>query len=464
MRFLLAALALAAGILAGLAPAIWNGFPITFHDTGGYFAAPFIDAPGNGRSTVYGLFLDALHMGAAFWPAIVVQSLVITALVVETGRAFLGFGLRAAMIFGGAVSVLLTLVTGVAWYTAQLMPDIWSAAAVLALILLIEGREGRGLPAVLGLGLVVAFGAASHTGTVALLLGLVLFKGLIMVIARLHEPLRQWRRRTAIRLGIGGLALALGIFAVPLSNLAVFGQFRFTPGGDVFLFGRLVQDGIASRYLADHCPDEGLKLCGYQAELYEPDGSQRSNDSFLWWGGSPLYKMGGWDTAGPELARITRESLVEYPGLHAAAAWRSFTRQLGLIGTGDGLNEHHWHTEWVFEKFRPDDLPAYRAARQRGEDIPFDAMNLVDVPVGFAAIAVLPVIAAVFLLGPWASGPGRLALFVFVALMGNAAICGILSNPHDRYQNRLVWLAVLACVVAGSAILRQRKLTNSQSD
>ena len=31
-----------------------------------------------------------------------------------------------------------------------------------------------------------------------------------------------------------------------------------------------------------------------------------------------------------------------------------------------------------------------------------------------------------------------------VTLVGNAFICGALSNPHDRYQSRVVWIAVLA--------------------
>jgi hypothetical protein len=35
------------------------------------------------------------------------------------------------------------------------------------------------------------------------------------------------------------------------------------------------------------------------------------------------------------------------------------------------------------------------------------------------------------------------AVFTLLALLGNAFICGALSNPHDRYQSRLVWLATL---------------------
>ena len=36
-----------------------------------------------------------------------------------------------------------------------------------------------------------------------------------------------------------------------------------------------------------------------------------------------------------------------------------------------------------------------------------------------------------------------LASFTMLALLGNAFICGALSNPHHRYQSRILWLAPL---------------------
>ena len=48
-----------------------------------------------------------------------------------------------------------------------------------------------------------------------------------------------------------------------------------------------------------------------------------------------------------------------------------------------------------------------------------------------------------------------LALLVAAAILGNAFVCGALSNPHDRYQNRVVWLALFTAVV-GAVRLDQR--------
>jgi hypothetical protein len=41
-----------------------------------------------------------------------------------------------------------------------------------------------------------------------------------------------------------------------------------------------------------------------------------------------------------------------------------------------------------------------------------------------------------------------LPALIFVALIGNAIICGTFSNPHDRYQSRVIWLPVLALLLA----------------
>jgi hypothetical protein len=77
----------------------------------------------------------------------------------------------------------------------------------------------------------------------------------------------------------------------------------------------------------------------------------------------------------------------------------------------------------------------------------FDALNLVHVPVaGLSLLGLLPVIG-------WGLCVRRhdlagAAVFTLLALLGNAFICGALSNPHDRYQSRLVWLATLIIAMA----------------
>jgi hypothetical protein len=47
---------------------------------------------------------------------------------------------------------------------------------------------------------------------------------------------------------------------------------------------------------------------------------------------------------------------------------------------------------------------------------------------------------------------------VALAVLANAAVCGVFSNPHDRYGARIVWLAVLTALLAAITALRPAKI------
>jgi hypothetical protein len=50
-----------------------------------------------------------------------------------------------------------------------------------------------------------------------------------------------------------------------------------------------------------------------------------------------------------------------------------------------------------------------------------------------------------------------LALTALLALLANAAICGIFSGPNARYQSRLAPIAALAALVAVLDLRRSRQ-------
>ena len=126
------------------------------------------------------------------------------------------------------------------------------------------------------------------------------------------------------------------------------------------------------------------------------------------------------------------------------------------LGTGDGLTPWSWYTRLTFEQYAPEALKSYIVARQATMSFDFTWVNLLHVPMQALAIAALPLIVI-------ARPPRRLAEFatlLLAALLGNAVICGVLSNPHDRYQNRLAWLAIL---VVALALLSQLAARNRDS-
>jgi hypothetical protein len=319
------------------------------------------------------------------------------------------------------------------------MPDVWLPAGVLALFLLaFRGEMLRGWETAL-LGAVVAFAVAGHMATMALMLGLLA----LLVLWRWRAG-RRPRPRPSLRSPT--LAVGAGVALILTANLLVAGRFTFTPGGENFLFGRLVQTGIVDLYVADHCPDPKLRVCGFRDDI--PD----EGDDWLWAEDSPLWRIGGWEKFAGEARRIVLDSMIDYPLQHLWWAARGTLRQLFMVKTGDDIDGWTWHTHAMLERHAPDAFPDFRAARQQRRGFDFSAMNALHVPVAIGAM--LGLVAVVLWEVRRRRRPSAFPLFLLLALAGNAAICGVLSNPHHRYQSRLAALAPLVLML-GAARLRQ---------
>jgi hypothetical protein len=115
------------------------------------------------------------------------------------------------------------------------------------------------------------------------------------------------------------------------------------------------------------------------------------------------------------------------------------------VRTGDGLHEFHGATRGVFSASFPSNVHSFNAAYQQQGRITlplFEALNRVHVPVAYLSLLGL-LLAIGWGLYSKQQALAGLASFTLLALMGNAFVCGALSNPHDRYQSRMIWLATL---------------------
>jgi hypothetical protein len=412
-------------LIALVAPALWNGFPLIFPDTGGYMTRPLEGTLDLGRSALYGLFLLA-GIPFAFWPVAIVQSALAAWLIALSLRA-LGYGGRAWLAF--AIVALLSVATSLPWLASQLLPDIWFPAAVLALFLL-AFRSGRLAlwECCLLIG-VIAFASASHMAAAGLCVGLLAALWLLGRFPRFELP--------RLHLSLAAVAVAAGVLLCPVSNWAITGTFGFTPGGSSFLFGRLVEDGIVARYLEDRCPDAALRLCAYKADI--PDDA----DDWLWDPNSPFRKLDGWEGIGNEERDIILATLARYPLLHFTTAIGDIFDQLTSFQTEISLDDNlptiGSITEWA-----PQLLPQLMAARQQNGRIDVDDLNLVHVPV--AALAMLGLVAVLAFRRRLKLPPdlNALGVVVLISLVINAAICAICSHAVDRYQSRLTPLALFA--------------------
>ncbi len=445
-------LSLAASLAVFLAPALWNGFVIVYFDSGGYVTRVLSMTPGFGRSFFYGVFLWAASLGWwSFFGPVAVQALLTVWLIHLMLRCH---GLPAGSLATGLLSATLAISTGISWYTSQLMPDVLVPLTVLTLWLLGFCWEKLGRMERVGLALIALLGLMSHMSCMALALGLI---G-ILLLARTCNKRRGWRLPLTF-LPPAAIVVA-SLVLMPTLHLLLLGKAGFTPGGSAFIFGRLVQDKIAQRWLAEHCPVPGIKLCGMQERL------PNTGDAFLWDHSSPFMDIGGPSgAADAELAFLVRESIKSYPGAALRTSFTATANQLVMVATGEGLDEYHAHVRGVFNNSLPPAVSlAYNAARQQHGQFSqplFDVINRLHIPV--ALLSTFGLLAVVC----WGLYARRqdlagLAAFTFFALVGNAFICGAMSGPHHRYQSRIVWLATL--VVAMAIIRCWKTASNSGSE
>ncbi len=306
-----------------LAIAIWNGFPLVFYDTGGYLAEGLQGAFLAERSPVYSLLLLVTGATLSLWPVVILQAAMTAWLIGETARAEVArLSLRSLVAIGAA----LMLATGIGWYTGQVEPDCMTALVVLgAYLLLFHG----GFLGPARCALVIAMtglAVACHPSHLGLMAGLLV----VAVVARL--ALSELSLKLLPAFGAFVLALAL-IFA---SNYVLTRQLFLSRSASVFVFARLMQDGIVKRLLDETCPQSGYRLCAYKNRL------KTRADAWLWAPDSLFRAEGGFHGDHTEENRIIADSLRRYPLLQMEAAVRDSVRQFFTFKTGDGIESQEW--------------------------------------------------------------------------------------------------------------------------
>jgi hypothetical protein len=423
--------AIAAAIpLMLLAPALWNGYPLLQSDTGGYLARWYEGYLVPSRSTIFGLYL---HYGehTYFWLNLGIQALATMWILQLALRVF---GLAGPWRLFGA-SLLLTVTTALPWLASMLLTDIFSGLSVLSLFVLVLHGDKISRSEKIALFAFTAFAGATHSATMAILLGL-------CIVAWIARPFLRGRI-PAWHLMQGTLTIAAGAMMLLTANFALSGKIAWTPGGYSIAFARMLQDGIVTRYLDDHCATQQFKLCPYRNELPE------TADDFLWSRESVFNKLGRFAGMSDEMGNIASGALIQYPLWQAEAALADTGEQMLKVATGENTDHPTlMHTYGIFREFLPQQLNAVDTARQQKSHLTFGPFNLIHVPVAlistFLVFALL--ISAIF--RRRADDVTLLVATVCLTLLGNAFICGAISGPHDRYGSRLVWITTFAVMIA----------------
>lgn len=415
--------------------------PLQPADQGGGLAAI-----AGGRSPIYSVFIYLISTTLGIWTAAAIQSLVCAILIFRFCAMIWGARIAPALI---TVSVL-AVFSSLGFHATFMMPDVFAGCLLLALaIYLFSPKLGR-VEAILLL--VAAFTFATlHTSNLLLVISALIAVVIIRLVER--APLKPLLPRLA---AVAGVAVATVAFSTAYTTVV-----RVVSGDEVrsfpYLTARVLGDGPGERYLAAECTDAKTPFaaCMYAGIDF------LSQDHFL---SEP--SSGGYYAADPatkaELSyqdvRFALAVTMSDPAGQISASFINFASAAANVGISEttfGLNifaeRPDWHSSDILA-YVPGGEACIRDSRTCQPKPWMEAWHWEVLILAYgsmvlvAALAVWLVVAVRqrFIVPPESTPALRGAFFFVLLVLANAAICGILSGVHDRYQARLTWTLFLA--------------------
>ena len=387
-----------------------------------------------GRSVYYGLFLFAADRLISLWGAVAVQAALAAAAISLTIKRFAPPATYGRLPLTLLVSIALSLITPLAFFTSFLMPDLFAGLGILAVgRLMLRSRDSSASETCFWL-LLVALAALFHSANILILLALVVAMTIFNLVRR--QPLKIMQI-----LPIAG-AIGVGIVGELLFSGAVEKVTGSSPIRPPFVTARLIADGPGADYLGSSCPKSGFALCRYRTRL--PDNS----DGFLW---SPEARDGLFSLVGAaekrQIAADDRRFALAVLTHSPLAVIRSSAQSVANQASRFGLAEFNYNPQsraHFAEKLPPRLLQEVRRSEAWGQQMPTRVTEFLSVISVLACAAALGIQFAFR-----RSAPGStFAMAIALGIAINVAVCGALSTPHDRYFARVLWLVPLVTAAA----------------
>jgi hypothetical protein len=457
-----------------LVPAVLNGFPFVFADTGTYLSFGIQQIIPWDRPVYYGLFSFLLNWKISPWPVIVAQSAIMSALIWITAKSIFSVERPGVVLL---IAILLSVGSSLPWFVGQIMPDIFTSALFLAILIIYFGWHQ--LESIERWFVVLLVPATIGFHYANLLIALSMLPAIPIVFLLGWRPERNARRQFLVLMA----SFLLGIGAL-ITNNAIKNRGPIgSPSASTFLLAKLLDDGPALWILEKQCPERPYLLCTQLSRLqshrdsFSPHYDNSLWNYFLWrgpltdfrgeknyeyslggyflWFG-PLDDLGGYKSVEQEARQINIAALRTYPYEEFRASVRNALRQFFRVAIGDGLGAYSEdvppsHT--IRELYGETVYRSYRASSQMLGNLVFTLPNLLQLTLlAGSGISLIGIIL-------WYRKFDKLILYVVVFaaifLVGNAAVTGIFSDVRDRYQSRVVWLLPFVAALSIIRIKRQ---------
>lgn len=387
-----------------------------------------------GRSVYYGALLYVGYAAGNFWLTVLVQGMLVT---MVTAMLLHSQGLLRPQHF--SLATVLLCLTPASLYASLLMPDIFGGVTVAAGAALLFGLTSARRSVTVSWFFLLTAALLMHSSNVVVCAA-------IWAIAVLACLLTQWRPETL-----------RGFVLVPLAILvALSGEAAFAAGvrhflGDApirppFLMARVIGDGTGEKYLRSHCATSDFTVCRFVDRL------PLTADEFLWLEDPQRGVFSVSDAVtrralANEQARFVLAAIANDPVGQIKASLRNSYVQLIALGASEFSYWDGDKPNYAI-KLPRETWASMQKSRAFLGQIPVSALtSMTVVTTALGAFYLLLTLAFTLVRRRPLDPAMRLALLVAAGVLLNAMVCGSMSEPHNRYQARVIWLIPLVALL-----------------
>ena len=393
-------------------------------------------APVAGRSLYYGVLAALPGPLPVPWTGVALQAYCGALAIALAWRTAIG---RAGAGYLASVGML-GMASTFGIFAGTAMPDVWAAIGILSVGVLLAGRERIDRIDGVVLWSLVLFSALAHSTHLAVLAALTVLCALARVvgISTLGWPV------LARMVAVVAATVALEAGARSAMERAA----GLPAQGLPFLTAHLVDGGPGTAFVRDRCPGSGFAICE-QADALPVEWRHF------------LFRIAAPDAYRSRLAaedtRFALAVLRHDPAAVVGLALRDAARQVAMIGLGTTPIRAAIGERGALETSTSPVADEVREGRLYEAGWFYDAVsrsNAAAVLIGLVALAGVAALPGRDHGGPGSRVLSRLLTVVLSGLLLNAAICGILASPYDRFQARVAWLIPFLAILAVSARAR----------
>jgi hypothetical protein len=394
------------------------------------------------RSPFYAVFLHLLRPGDTLWAIPLAQGFILSYVLFHCFRLLAPRG--QPLLYLAFITVA-SITTSTSWFASLIMPDLFLSTMVLALFLVSFCRSDLSTFQLVALFTISIAGILFHNSHLAIAILLVCaMLGLLVKFQSKHSD----SLIVSSILLISPVLLAC-VLMVEMST-ALYGKRALFPQNAPYILAKSLEDGPGRMFLEQHCNGNDYALCSVADQI----SGQIKVYEILW------HEKSIFHTAPPDVARAIREeelrfvveATLEYPVMQISRSVENFIAQLltftivfiDEVGSSDFVKHN-------VERSLPGQYAAFSASAQyRRNYVQVRDSSVSDLVLWdrlhLATAALCAGLTLVLLFSRIDKLDQRLksfSLLILFALVANAAVTGVLSQIHGRYQSKVVWLIIL---------------------